>query len=644
MTGVSSTPDGSQKLTRKYKIKPPVLNVTLKDYSCADLPTQTTAKPQPARLPLTDHGDTSSERPARTRPPQHPPPPGPCPLLPRTRGARPDPPPAGLIATGLAPSAHPAAPGQAAASRPGRPKGGGAPGQLPQHQSGLARGSGGAAIPTAGPHRLSSSLRLSGTRRLSSARSPLPALPAPSPLSRNASFNSQPRPLPMQQERGQTCSLPAALDPPPRLPATAARLGLREPRMRGHRRPAAPGLRAVPSWGGGQEGGLQTPLPALPARAAQQRPPPAHTHPRSWCSAVPCYGRHSDSSPAEPGGAEKSILRPWRRAAAEARFPNKRLEEAILLPGLTQRPGGAQRGNLFHQPPARSKSGGSPAGCSSALQAGGGGGAAPHPSAQGGTGEAPETAPVNGEGADAELPLGKAGSSGSPASSTRSSRAGRALRASRPHSQNPPGGPSPAAHGGGVTYSTRQAENSQVAESRRRSAAERRPPPREASRLSTRAGREQTEVGALRSALLRSPPRGRAAPAAAVALPARGRLPPALPPARLPPPANAGRGEEPALTICCEAPPPSAAASLAGGLPPKHPAEEVGSQEKALGPPAGALCPSRPQGPPPLPASPPPLASGSPPPRPLRTGAPHLSALLSAPSTPFPRSTPQIPP
>lgn len=86
-------------------------------------------------------------------------------------------------------------------------------------------------------------------------------------------------------------------------------------------------------------------------------------------------------------------------------------------------------------------------------------------------------------------------------------------------------------------------------------------------------------------AALRSPPRGRAAPAAAVALPARGRLPPALPPARLAPPANAGRGEEPALTICCEAPPPSAAASLAGGLPPKHPAEEVGSQEKALAPP-----------------------------------------------------------
>lgn len=35
---------GSQKLTRKYKIKPPLLNVmTLKDYSCADLPAQTTA-------------------------------------------------------------------------------------------------------------------------------------------------------------------------------------------------------------------------------------------------------------------------------------------------------------------------------------------------------------------------------------------------------------------------------------------------------------------------------------------------------------------------------------------------------------------------------------------------------------------------
>lgn len=46
------------------------------------------------------------------------------------------------------------------------------------------------------------------------------------------------------------------------------------------------------------------------------------------------------------------------------------------------------------------------------------------------------------------------------------------------------------------------------------------------------------------------------------------------------PPSNAGRGEEPALTICCEAPPPRASASQPGGLP----AEEVASMRGALGP------------------------------------------------------------
>lgn len=46
------------------------------------------------------------------------------------------------------------------------------------------------------------------------------------------------------------------------------------------------------------------------------------------------------------------------------------------------------------------------------------------------------------------------------------------------------------------------------------------------------------------------------------------------------PTSNAGRGEEPALTICCEAPPPRASASQPGGLP----AEEVASMRGALGP------------------------------------------------------------
>lgn len=349
----------------------------------------------------------------------------------------PPPPPAGLRATGLAPSAHPAAPGRAAASRPGGPKGGGAPGQLPPHQSGPARGSGGAAIPTAGPHRLSSSLRLSGTRRLSSARSPLPALPAPSPLSRNASFTSQPRPLPIAA--GARPDLLAACCIRPSAQAPRSGSPARPPRAADARAPPPGRSRAPrrnPSWGGGQEGGLQTPLPALPARAAQKRPPPAHTHPRSWRSAVPRYGRRSDSSPAEPGGAEKSILRPWRRAAAEARFPNKRLEEALgrLLPHLffllslllfpfkkfiyledpPPRIDATPRRRAERKPvppaPGWFKVRRQPRGlqlCPPALPSRqeAAGAQLRTPARRGTTGEAPEPAPVNGEGADAELPL-----------------------------------------------------------------------------------------------------------------------------------------------------------------------------------------------------------------------------------------------
>lgn len=114
-------------------------------------------------------------------------------------------------------------------------------------------------------------------------------------------------------------------------------------------------------------------------------------------------------------------------------------------------------------------------------------------------------------------------------------------------------------HGGGITYSTRQAENSQVARSRRGGRRALRPGPREVALLS---GRATSGLGALHAAPRRC----------LLARLARARLPPALPPARLaPPPANAGRSEEPALTICCEAPPPSAAASLAGGSRPGTP-------------------------------------------------------------------------
>lgn len=187
----------------------------------------------------------------------------------------------------------------AAASRPGGPKGGGAPGELPPHQTGLRAG----AQPSrrqdrTGPHSLSSSLRRSSL---------LPALPAPSPFfSRNTSLNFRPRPLPMLQERGQTCSPPAALDPPPRLPAMAAWLGLRQPQIRGHRRPASPRLRAVPSRGGGREGGLQTPRSSSaacagsaaaahsPAELALSRAAPVLSQPAGRARRPP--GRRSASS------------------------------------------------------------------------------------------------------------------------------------------------------------------------------------------------------------------------------------------------------------------------------------------------------------------------------------------------------------
>ncbi|XP_057288160.1 basic proline-rich protein-like [Pezoporus wallicus] len=134
-----------------------------------------------------------------------------------------------------------------------------------------------------------------------------------------------------------------------------------------------------------------------------------------------------------------------------------------------------------------------------------------------------------------------------------------------------------------------------------------------------RAGSERAGAGALRSA----PRRGAAQlrPRPSPSLRGADSLPPFLAP-----PANAGRGEEPALTICCEAPPPSAAASLAGGLPPKHPAGKVGNEEEALPPPGElfALCTPKSWG-----CSRPRLPQDR---RPLRAGAPRLSALLSAPS------------
>lgn len=74
--------------------------------------------------------------------------------------------------------------------------------------------------------------------------------------------------------------------------------------------PAAP-----PLWGS---------APALAGEAAGQAP--ALTR---GAGAQPCRATALSGPPAEPGGAERRILRPRRRAAAEACFPNEPLEEAL---------------------------------------------------------------------------------------------------------------------------------------------------------------------------------------------------------------------------------------------------------------------------------------------------------------------------
>lgn len=289
--------------------------------------------PGAARLPLPEPGDGCGRgwhghSPSGTPRRQHPL------LLPRAGPARHGAPPvcgvppAGLTATGRAPNAHPALPGRAAAARPGGPKGGGAPVGAPDGAD-----SGGAAIPTAGPHRLASPPASAG---------PAPARPAPSPLSPNASLNFQPRPLPMQQERGQTRSLPAALDPPPRLPAMAARLGLREPQMRGHRRPSRSQAPRRPRRGGR--------APAPPSSAACAGSAAAAHSPAELALSRAAPGP-ALSQPA--GGAPRPAR---RRSASSGRgagqqpqpvcFPNKGLEEAAragaaaspLLPPLPSSP------------------------------------------------------------------------------------------------------------------------------------------------------------------------------------------------------------------------------------------------------------------------------------------------------------------
>lgn len=100
------------------------------------------------------------------------------------------------------------------------------------------------------------------------------------------------------------------------------------------------------------------------------------------------------------------------------------------------------------------------------------------------------------------------------------------LSAPAPRRHSPPGGPGPAAHGGGVTYSTRQAENSQVARSRRGARRALRPGPREVTPLSSRARSRRSELGALyaaprRCSLCFASPRASPAPARPSSRPAR---------------------------------------------------------------------------------------------------------------------------
>ena len=170
------------------------------------------------------------------------------------------------------------------------------------------------------------------------------------------------------------------------------------------------------------------------------------------------------------------------------------------------------------------------------------------------------------------IPVKPEGKPEEPAAPDRPPRARTAARgaepsgplAPAPRRHSPPCGPGPAAHGGGVTYSTARRKTRRwpgAAEERGARSA-----PGRGKSLCSAAAR-----GAGGAGWGRCTPLPAAARFASPRL-ARVLLPPALPPARLePPPANAGRSEEPALTICCEAPPPIAAASLAGGSRPGTP-------------------------------------------------------------------------
>lgn len=178
----------------------------------------------------------------------------------------------------------------AAASRPGGPEGGGAPGPLPPHQTGLPRGRGTA------PHRPPPA-----------SAGPVPALPAASPLAPNTSLNFQPRPLPAQRERGQTCRLPAAAGPSaqaPRCGSLARPPGAPDAGTQPPRRSRAPHR----PWLGRRPGGLQLPLPALrhsPAEPALSRAAPRRSQGRLRSPA----GRRGASSGRGAGQRPKPVSR-----------------------------------------------------------------------------------------------------------------------------------------------------------------------------------------------------------------------------------------------------------------------------------------------------------------------------------------------
>lgn len=162
----------------------------------------------------------------------------------------------------------------------GGPKGRGAPGELPPQPAAPARGRSHPDGSTA-PPRLSAA---SAAPVPGGSQPQAPILVTPHSTSRPARHLCR-----RSAGRAARCRLHSTLRPGSALCSPARPPGA-------GRAPAAP--------------------PALPERAAPHTHRGAGAQPRRATAAAPAARPRS----AEPGGAENRILRPWRRAAAEARF------------------------------------------------------------------------------------------------------------------------------------------------------------------------------------------------------------------------------------------------------------------------------------------------------------------------------------